>query len=158
MKKIASVALICLTLTLTAELAHAQNDGFGVGAMINGPTGISYKAWINEDAALAGGITFNIGDFSSFYAHADFVMHSTGDNGNVDLDSGLLRMYYGGGIRLDYNDITDEVNFGLRVPIGTTYQFEDVSADVFFEIVPRLLFENTNFGFDGALGFRYYLN
>lgn len=156
MKKLATVTLICLTLTIASEITLAQDSGFGVGAMINSPTGLSYKAWINDDAALAGGLSFNIGDFSTFYTHADVVMHS--QDGNVDLESGLLRLYYGGGIRLDYDNITDQLNFGLRVPLGTTYQFEEVPADVFFEIVPTLLFENTNFGFNGALGLRYYLN
>ncbi|MDX1619071.1 MAG: hypothetical protein R3224_09815, partial [Balneolaceae bacterium] len=100
----------------------------------------------------------NIGDFSSFYTHAEFLLHSKSDSANVDLNSGTLRFYYGGGISFIYNEFADNTNFGIRVPIGTTYQFEEFPGDVFFEIVPNLVFDNTNFGFNGALGFRYYLN
>jgi len=162
MKKLLTITLICASLTLISEISYAQQDGFGIGAMINGPTGISYKAWVSQDHAIAGGLTFNIGDFSNIYTHADFLFHSKDEDTNVDLGSGMLRFYYGGGVYLVYNDFgpTDDTNFGLRVPIGTTYQFEDFSGDLFFEIVPNLLLDsnNTNFGFNGALGFRYYLN
>lgn len=157
MKKLVTITLICATLTLISEISYAQQSGLGVGAMINSPTGLSYKAWINDDMAIAGGITFNIGDFSSVYVHADFLMHSKSENGNIDLESGMLRVYYGAGIILTDNEFSD-VNLGARIPLGTTYQFEQISADAFFELVPTLLFDNVNFGFNGALGFRYYLN
>ncbi|MDX1637948.1 MAG: hypothetical protein R3281_08270 [Balneolaceae bacterium] len=159
MRKLLTITLLCATITLTAELAHAQDEGFGIGAMINGPTGISYKAWINEDIAIGGAVTFNISEnFSSFYTHADVLMHGTGENGSFNMESGDLRLYYGGGVRLTFDDFSDDTDFGIRVPVGTVYQFEDTPADVFFEFVPTILFNDFNFGFDGALGFRYYLN
>lgn len=157
MKKLATITLLCLTLTVVSEIAYAQQDGFGIGAMINGPDGISYKAWINEDMAVAGAVTFNIGDFSSFYTHADVLVHNN-NRAQVDLESGMLRMYYGGGVRLRFDDFNDETYFGLRAPIGTNYQFEEVPVDIFFELVPTLLFNDTEFGFNGALGFRYFVN
>ncbi len=158
MKKITTIIVLCTALNFAPEIGHAQDNGFGIGAMINSPTGISYKAWINGDAAVAGAVTFNISEgVSSFYTHADFLMHSTGD-GTVELDSGVMRFYYGGGLRLRFNDLTDDTRLGIRAPLGTTYQFEEFSGDIFFEFVPTILFDNFNFGFNGALGFRYYLN
>ncbi|MFH5832911.1 hypothetical protein ACG2F4_03810 [Halalkalibaculum sp. DA3122] len=157
MKKIASVALLIFTLTVISHTAHAQNDGIGLGGMINGPTGISYKAWLNEDMALSGGMSFSIGDLSTFYMHTDFVVHGNGE-GNLNLESGLMRLYYGFGGRIDYNDVTDDVDFGIRFPLGSSYQFEAAPADVFFELAPTILFNDFNFGLNGALGFRYYLN
>ncbi|MDR8390107.1 hypothetical protein NC796_03075 [Aliifodinibius sp. S!AR15-10] len=157
MKKIISITILCFSLSIISETAYAQNDGLGLGAMINGPTGISYKAWFNDDMAIAGGLTFNIGDISSFYMHSDFIVHGDRD-GSFDLESGIMRLYYGFGARLDYNDITNDTEVGIRFPLGTNYDFEDVPADLFFELAPTILIVDFNFGLNGALGFRYYLN
>ena len=157
MKKLLSIAVLCFVLSVSAHQAHAQNEGLGLGAMLNGPTGFSYKTWVTDDLALAGGLTFNVGDVSSFYLHTDFLVHGNGD-GNLNLESGLMRLYYGAGARIAYNDLSNDTDFGIRLPLGSSYQFEDAPADVFFELVPTIMVTDFNFGLDGALGFRYYLN
>ncbi len=45
----------------------------------------------------------------------------------------------------------------LRVPLGFSYVPEEVSIDVFFEIVPVFdLMPETALGINGAIGCRYY--
>lgn len=157
MKKLLSIAVLCFVLSASAHQAYAQNEGLGLGAMLNGPTGVSYKTWLTDDHALAGGVTFNVGDISSFYLHTDFLAHGNGED-NLNLESGLMRLYYGAGFRVEYDDLTRDTDFGVRIPLGSSYQFEDAPADVFFELVPTIMVTDFNFGFDGAFGFRYYLN
>lgn len=158
MKKIASVALLVLALTVISQNVYAQNDGIGLGVMINSPTGISYKVWLNDYMAIAGGLTFSVGDdASSFYMHSDFLMHGD-DEGSLNLESGLMRLYYGAGVQVAYYELTEDTDLGIRFPLGTNYQFEDAPADVFLEVAPTILFDDFYFGLDGAIGFRYYLD
>lgn len=159
MKKFFTITFLCAALTLTSQLAYGQDEGFGVGGMLNGPTGISYKAWISQEVALAGGVSFNISEISSsFYTHADILKHPSSEEGSFRVASGKMVMYYGAGVRVSFDDLTDNTDFGVRFPLGSAYQFEESPTDVFFELAPTILIDDFNFGFNGAIGFRYYLD
>lgn len=160
MKKLATVTLICLTLTIATEIAHAQQSGVGFGAVINGPTGISYKAWVDDRVAIGGALTFTLGDGpDSFYTHADVQIHSKNLFSSENPMPASLNFYYGGGVALTVNNQNIDENVDLRAVLGTTYGFEDAPVDLFFELAPSLrLTQNTRYFFNGALGFRYYLN
>ena len=154
MKKSIFVILFCGSLLATSQITLAQDSNFGIGAIINNPTGVSLKAFVSEDIAIDGALSFSLeNNFSQVYLHADVLQH--GDA----IESDILQLYYGLGIRLIWNDVTDDLNAGLRGPIGTEYSFEGTSLKSFIEIVPTLDFSpDARFFFGGALGMRVYLN
>lgn len=154
MKKSLLVLLFCGSLLLAGQTAFAQNSGFGVGAIINNPNGLSAKAWVNDQFAIDAAFTFSLSDnFSQVYLHGDVLQHSDA------IHAEGLQLYYGLGIRLLWDDLTDDLNSGLRGPIGTEYSFEGSNIKSFIEIVPTLDFTpDASFFFSGAVGMRVYLN
>jgi len=133
---------------------QAQESTFGIGAIINSPTGLSVKAFVSEDIAIDGAFSVSLDqNFSQIYLHGDVLQHSDA------IESDILQLYYGLGIRLVWDDRTDDLNAGLRGPIGTEYTFEDTNLRSFIEIVPTLEFSpDARFFFAGAVGMRVYLN
>lgn len=160
MKKIVITAFACTLLLLTAEIGHAQKSGFGVGAIIGGPDGISYKGWIDQRVAIGGAFTVSVGDGRDLiYTHADVLLHSKDLFGRENSFPAVLTFYYGGGIGITYLTRPDDEQVELRAPLGTTYGFDDAPVDIFFELVPSIrIIDSGRFFFNGALGFRYYLN
>lgn len=154
MKKSIFVLLFCGALLFAGQSAVAQDSKIGIGAMINSPTGLSVKAWVNNNIAVDGALSFTLAEnVSQLYFHSDVLQH--GDA----IDHELLQHYYGLGIRLIWSDIGDDLIAGLRGPIGMTYAFEETNIESFFEIVPTLDFSpDARFFFGGALGMRIYLN
>ncbi len=154
MKKSIFIILFCGSLLILGQSVQAQEATFGIGAIINSPTGVSVKAFVSEDIAIDGALSFSLEqNFSQVYLHADVLQH--GDA----IESDILQLYYGLGIRLIWNDLTDDLNAGLRGPIGTEYAFEGTNLRSFLEIVPTLDFSpDARFFFAGAVGMRIYLN
>ncbi|MDK2976014.1 MAG: hypothetical protein PWP06_489, partial [Candidatus Marinimicrobia bacterium] len=63
-------------------------------------------------------------------------------------------LYYGLGAKVK---LMDDVQVGIRVPVGLVHELESAPIDIFLEIVPGLnLIPETNFGINGGLGVRYY--
>jgi len=160
MKKFLTIIILCISLQIVSVPASAQQDGLGVGAMLNTPTGISLKTWINDDFAMDGAISFSISDdASSFYIHSNILYYGWGINDNFNLEKGELRAYYGAGFRLEYLELIDDTILSIRGPVGVNYEIEDTKAETFFELVPTIDFNpDFRFLFGGAIGFRYYLN
>lgn len=163
MKKTLCLIIVLFSLFGLQNIANAQSDGIGIGAIINAPTGLSIKGWINESQAIDGALTFHVGDdFSEVYLHSDYLFHT---NSTVDVESGMLRLYYGGGLRFIWthnsNPLIDQDHFqiGARGPIGLDYGLDSANIDIFMELAPTLnVQEDFFFGFEGGLGFRYYLD
>ncbi|TYP95523.1 hypothetical protein LX73_0830 [Fodinibius salinus] len=153
MKKVLLIIFFCGTLLTIGHSAYAQNSGFGVGAIINSPTGISAKAWINEDFAIDGAFSFQVGTgISQTYLHVNALQHHQTNNQQ-------LKFYYGLGSRFLWNDLTNDVTAGIRVPGGISYAINNTKLESFFEIAPTIDFTPiTRFGFEGAVGLRIYLN
>lgn len=153
MKKLLLVFLFCGSLLFTGQSAVAQQSGLSVGAIINSPTGVSAKYWINEDLAVDGAFSFNLGNnFSQFYIHGDALLHK-------DTDTAQLQYFYGLGARFNWTDIGNDLIVGIRGPGGVVYSFEGSDFESFFEIAPTIDFTpDFRFVFAGAVGMRLYLN
>jgi hypothetical protein len=160
MKKYLIVSLFCATVLFISRPTFAQDSGFGIGAMLNDPTGISMKGWVNEDFAIDGAVSFEVGrNFSQFYLHADAIQHTESGDEDFDLENGELRLYYGAGMRLIWIDTVDDLFLGIRGPVGINYTSDDAPIDAFFELVPTIDFSpRFRFSFAGALGLRIFLN
>lgn len=155
MKKINFLKIIGVTVLFAcfSQQSHAQDKKFGVGGVINGPNGISVKAWISEDMAIGGAISFSIDDqWGFFQIHADFLKHKLF---NQDSDTGDFHIYYGGGLRYFTSDSFDEI--GIRLPVGVSYVFKDLPFDLFLETAPVVVVDPRFYTeFEGGAGFRFY--
>ncbi|MDZ7659302.1 hypothetical protein [Fodinibius sp.] len=157
MKKSLLTLLFCGLLLFSVETVHAQNSensGLGVGAVINNPSGLSAKYWLSDNIAVDAAFSFSLSDnFSDVYLHSDVLKHTD------TINSEALELYYGMGLRLLWGDIYNDVNAGLRWPVGTEYSFADTKIKSFIELAPTLDFApDARFFFGGAVGMRIYLN
>ncbi|HEX9654223.1 MAG TPA: hypothetical protein VGA99_10980 [bacterium] len=146
-------------LLLLPNFAAAQNRGFGIGIILGEPTGISLKNWLSPSSALDFAVAWSFERYNSFTIHADYLKHNFR---LIRVEKGTLPFYYGIGGRIKLKDEDapandDEARLGARVPAGLAYHFENVTLDVFIEVVPILeLVPSTDFTIGAAIGIRYF--
>lgn len=144
-------AFILIALVVFSSAAFAQGQT-GVGAMIGNPTGVNAKYWLSETHAVDGGAGFSVGKKTRFQLHSDYLFHSIGEL--IFQDNHPLDLYYGIGGRMEFDD---DIELGLRLPIGLAHRMEDKSADIFGEIAPIVDFiGRVGLEISLAVGARYY--
>jgi len=146
---------ILLLVVLAAGEAAAQSRDFGLGFIVGEPTGISGKAWQSRTTAFDFAVAWSFSHDDALHLHADYLRHRFGV---IEVSRGQLPIYYGIGGRLRFNDTGNEdVEFGVRFPVGLDYLFPSDPIDIFLEIVPILdLVEETDFELNASLGARYW--
>jgi hypothetical protein len=143
--------LVALIVAFTSASVFAAGE-LGVGAMLGNPTGLNAKYWLGESTAVDGGMAFSLARHSQFSMHSDYLFHSEG--ALVFQDQHPLDVYYGVGGRMQF---ADEIQLGLRLPIGVAHRFENNTSDVFGEIAPIVDFiGRTGLDVHLAVGARYY--
>ena len=150
---------------------YQSNGKFGLGLELGEPTGINGKLFVAPDQAL----NFGIGDiYHNYYVggdglhlYLDYLWHP------IELastDDFKLPFYVGVGGRVwffDYNcpgagPCDGASIFGVRIPVGVAFDFNNVPLDVFVQFVPTLDFyrdyANRDFALDidFSLGIRYW--
>ena len=150
------ITIIVLLLSVASSNARTQDD-FGIGIIIGEPTGLSLKYWLDEERAVDGAAAWSYSENDSFQLHGDYLIH------NYELLEADLPVYYGIGARLKFKDNDgrgrnrNDAIFGIRIPVGITYLFDDAPFDVFFELVPVLdLAPDVELDLNAAIGLRYY--
>ena len=153
MKRIFTFIFALLILTGLGKDIYAQDNGFGLGAMLGEPTGFSGKYWINETNAADFGLAYSfIGSHSSVSLHADYLYHVE----DVIKSNYRLPLYYGFGARIRFVNNADN-SFGARGVIGLVWMHDTLPIDVFGELAPVFnLLPSTSLNFDAAIGARYY--
>lgn len=135
----------------SALFAQGKTGDFGAGVILGEPTGISAKWWKANDRAFDLAIAWSTGRNDRFHLHGDYLVHRFD---LISVDSGKLPLYYGLGARMGFGD---QVDLGVRIPVGIAYQFPNDPFELFFEIVPVLnLYPGTDFDANGGFGVRYY--
>ena len=143
------------SLFVTAAIPQAYGrDGFGVGAIVGEPSGVSVKYWIDKTTAFDAACAWSLADHSPFQFHADYLIHGP----SLSSDSkGSLPWYYGIGGRV--KNINNKSHIGVRVPVGVTYLLAEAPIDIFGEITPVLdLKPSINLNWNAAIGVRYYFH
>ncbi len=150
------------------------NKTFGLGLMFGDPTGLSGKYFLGPDTALDFGIG-GAGWAHRYYGtalqiHVDHLWHPVS---LTSADAFELPLYFGIGGRLlffDYYDdpgrdrYDDVVALGVRVPVGISFDFNNIPLDIFAELAVIIDFFVNDYyhrlGVDGngAIGIRYYFN
>ena len=146
------ILLASVVLTLASARAVAQMPAFGLGAVIGEPTGISGKLWLSRRSAFDAVVGFSFARETALHLQLDYLFHIYDV---IDPASGVAAIYIGVGARVKTEN---ETRFGLRVPVGVDYIFEDVPMDIFFEVAPILdVVPDASFRFNVAIGFRFFI-
>jgi len=180
--KLTSLVLFSVLLT-TATQADARprpsgfggksfeaNKTFGIGLELGDFAGITGKYFLsNGSNALQfgfGGYNGYYRDYYGFSLYLDYLWHP------VSLTSAPafeLPLFVGVGGRFwDFEDRRDRVfddgyAFGIRVPVGVAFDFNNVPIDIFVQLVPTFNFfshyrDDFGFWFDFSIGIRYFFN
>jgi hypothetical protein len=143
--------LIIMMIFTTSSLFATANQ-LGAGIMLGNPTGLNAKYWLDDDKAIDGGLAFSFGKHTDFSIHSDYLLHKKSAFFFNDVHP--LDLYYGLGGRFEF---ADNLELGLRVPVGVAHRFSDRPIDVFGEVAPILDFiGTTGMELHLAVGARYY--
>ena len=143
-------SLLVVILLLVNVSAWAQNLGLGVS--LGNPTGLNGKYWLDGTHAVDGGLAWSIGKNSDLSIHSDYLLHNEGAFFFNDVHP--LDLYYGIGGRLEFED---EIDLGVRIPVGLVHKVDDGKADVFGEVAPIVDFlGSTGLELHILIGGRYY--
>ncbi|MEX2382237.1 MAG: hypothetical protein WD490_07630 [Opitutales bacterium] len=147
--------LILLLASLAAGSARAQRSGTGLGVITGEPTGVSVKHWLDDRAAIDAAVGWSFEGRDSLHLHADWLWH---DFAIFPVERGLLPLYYGVGARFKSNSGSRD-RFGVRVPVGVAYHFDNIPLELFGEIVPILdVVPSTRLSLNAAVGARWYFH
>ena len=150
--KIKCFTIILIIFIATNALA-LERKKFGVGVIIGEPTGITIKYMLDDKSAIDAGVGWETSGDNEFHIHGDYLYHM---NDLIKVPHGKLPLYFGGGLRF-INREKKKNKFGIRVPVGIEYLFENVPLGAFFELVPVLnLSPDTEFDFEAGIGIRFF--
>jgi hypothetical protein len=151
----------------SAGQRYVANGTFGLGLELGGPTGLNGKYFLSDDGALnfglgANGYAYRRGDRDGIHLYLDYLWHPVSLANPAEFQ---LPLYIGIGGRLwDFDDdINDDgTAFGIRVPVGIAFDFNNIPLDIFIQVTPTLDFyrgyadDDFGFWFDFSLGIRYW--
>jgi hypothetical protein len=145
--------LVGMAVLLAGTESHAAGGNFGLGIIVGEPTGVSGKLFVSNTNAIDGAVAWSFGSDTEFHLQMDYLYHF---RGVIKVDSGKAPIFAGLGGRFKIRDGADN-KFGVRIPVGIAYHFEDAPFDIFIEAVPVLeLSPSTDFVMEGAIGGRFY--
>ena len=148
------------------------NKTFGLGLELGFPDGITGKYFLNSSNALDFGLGWA---YRGYYGddglnlYADYLWHpfvlATADAFELPFYVGVGGHFW----RFDYCDRAGCTYnygeaFGVRVPIGIAFDFNNVPLDIFLQVVPTLDFfthyapHDVYLGFWGSVGIRFWFN
>jgi len=151
MKKI--VLIIVLGGLIFPSCLKAQDRGVGLGIILGQPTGVSLKAWTARNQAVDVAVAWAFDKEEAIHVHADYLFHNFR---LFRVEKGQFVLYYGIGCRVKAESRT---RFGIRIPIGLSYLFEDAPLEIFFELGPIMdVSPRTVFRMTTGVGIRYYFD
>jgi hypothetical protein len=142
------------------------NKTFGLGLELGTPVGLTGKYFISGDRA----IDFGVGDSYSYFGrsglnvYGDYLFHPVSLASTEDFE---LPLYIGLGARFwDFaaTGTSNAVAIGFRVPVGISFDFNNVPIDTFIQLAPVLDFfanydpHTVYLDFDFTVGIRYWFN
>jgi hypothetical protein len=155
--------------------SFSANKTFGLGLELGAPFGLTGKYFISDSNALQFGLGaiyehYYAGD--GLHLYFDYLWHPFSLVSAAEFE---LPFFIGVGGRFwdfDYCRGRNDCGyggsaFGIRVPIGIAFDFNNVPLDIFVQLVPTLDFfrgdyyryyddRRTHFGIDGSVGIRYW--
>lgn len=143
---------VIIILALMTSTIFAKSNQTGVGVMLGNPTGLNAKQWLDNGHAVDGGLALSLGKNSNLSIHSDYLLQV--DSAFYFKDDHALDFYYGLGGRMEF---ADDIELGVRAPLGLSHRLKEKDADLFGEIAPILDFiGRTGVEMHFAVGARYY--
>ncbi len=145
-------SLLLVILTFLSTSVFAAEGQLGLGVMLGNPTGLNGKYWLENNRAVDGGLAYSLGKHSDLSMHSDYLLHK--DSAFYLNDTHALDLFYGIGGRMEF---ADDIEIGVRVPVGLAHKINDGQADMFAEVAPIVdLFTKTGLELHFGIGARYY--
>ena len=159
MKKIVFIFLIVavfIFLVISAE-AKDRRKSFGMGICVGDPVGMNCKYWFTENKAFDISLAWRGND--QIYFHINYLVHNFKSIAKGSL-TGEMPLYHGVGVRADrIIQGQGDLSMGIRGVIGVNYLFEEMTGDIFAELVPTLIIEpDTTMMICACIGARYYFD
>jgi hypothetical protein len=175
---IAFAGCLAGTMVATAEARPRPRQGktfeanktFGLGLEFGAPFGLTGKYFLEQDRALQFGLgsIYHYRDRDGLHLYLDYLFHPVSLASNSTFE---LPLYIGIGGRVwdfdhyrgRYND-DDALAIGLRVPIGISFDFNNVPLDIFVQLAFVLDFytgdyyRNVYGDVNGSIGIRYWFD
>jgi hypothetical protein len=144
--------VVLMTILWGLQLQAATRDDKAIGVMLGNPTGLNGKYWLGKREAVDAGIGLSPGRNSSLSLHSSYLWHN--ESAFYFYDDYALDFYFGAGARMEF---AQDVEMGLRLPVGLVHNLTEQRADVFVEVAPIIDFV-ARFGFELHIlaGGRYY--
>lgn len=150
--------VIALFFLFSVSTLFAQQSGFGVGALIGEPTGISAKYWLNNARALDAAAGFSLFGNKGFSFHVDYLYHIFNSSKLKKLSNKNLPIafFYGYGLNFGAGSKYSS-GFGFRGVLGAEWLLQKYKTDIFIKIAPIFtLLPETGIDFTYAVGARYF--
>lgn len=142
---------LALSLLVVTGAVHAREKGFGLGAILGEPTGLSAKLWTSPTTAFDAGLAYSFRRNGHIHVHVDYLWHFS------HVISGPERFvpFVGLGGRLSGGKSSGVL--GVRFVGGLAWYPRDSPLEVFGELAPILdVIPATEFSANGGLGLRFY--
>lgn len=145
---------LLIVLCLLCSFSAFAQEKLGLGVMIGNPTGLNAKKWLSDNRAVDGGLAWSFGKHSNLSLHSDYLFHK--EDAFYLNEKHPLDFFYGVGGRMEF---ADDIELGVRIPVGLVFNVEEQPADIFAEAAPIVDFiGKTGFELHLAVGARYYFN
>ena len=144
------LAIIILLFALNNDSLNAQEKGdLGAGINLGSSTGPNLKYWLNPNTA----IDFGIGFDDDLTVYSDILWH----DGSLLPQPSKGRLVGYLGLGLQYEEKSDDDEFGFRTVAGAAYWIASHPIEVFFEVAPVFqVTPDTDTDFNAGIGVRYY--
>ena len=145
--------IIFLLAFLVTNAGAVERKKLGLGVIAGEPTGITGKFMLDSASGIDAGVGWKTSGDNEFHIYGDYLYHLYDI---IDVPKGHLPLYFGAGLRYVDRENKDD-KFGIRIPVGIEYLFEDISLGAFFELVPVLnLDPDTDFDLEAGIGIRFF--
>lgn len=146
------------------------NKTFGLGLELGTPSGLTGKYFLSDTNALQFGLGWYNGYYKNHYGvhiYGDYLWHPLSLLSEAAFE---LPLFIGVGLQFNsFEDRRDRIydegtGFGIRVPVGIAFDFNNVPLDIFLQVVPSINFysgyarESTGFWIDFSVGIRFWFN
>jgi len=146
------IVIVLIALTATSAFAD-ERKRIGGGVILGEPTGLTFKYMLDNLNAFDVGAGWETSGDDEFEIYADYLYHMYD---LIRVPRGQLPLYFGGGLRFIDRENRDN-KFGVRIPVGVEYLFENVPLGAFLEAAPVLnLTPDTDFDLEGGIGIRFF--
>ena len=147
------LSVILLIVSLAVNVSAMERKRFGIGVILGEPTGITGKLMLDDNSAIDVGVGWETSNDNKLHIYGDYLYHLYDV---IEVPKGKLPIYFGGGARWVSRENNDD-KFGVRIPVGLEYVFEDISLGAFVELVPVVnLTPDTDVDFEAGTGIRYF--